>query len=104
MTVFDDAMAAFFDDPNGAVDAVYTAPGGTAGTPCRLTWLTQADRAVVGFEGVAVSSAARLAEVRVAEVALMEEGGTVTIGDTVFTIHAAARADADRLLWRLELA
>lgn len=85
------------------VDAVYTAPGGGTATPCRLAWVTQGDRSVPAFEGVTLSTPARLAELRVAEVPLVEEGGTVTVGGTTHPVHAAARADADRLLWRLEL-
>lgn len=86
------------------VDALYTAPGGGSPVACRLAWVTQADRPVSLFEGVGVSTPARLAELRVSEVPLVEEGGTVTVGGTAYAVHAAARADADRLLWRLELA
>lgn len=50
-----------------------------------------------------VSTASRIAEVRVSEVAVMEEEGTLAIGGDTFVIQKASRPDADRLLWRLEL-
>jgi hypothetical protein len=81
-------------------DAVYTPPSG-APVPCRITprqpdadWRT-------GDSGV--TSTARVAEVRVSEVPVMEEEGVLAIGGESFVIQKASRPDADRLLWRLEL-
>ena len=91
-----------FADPNMASDATYTAPGpGGAPTPCRAVF-RQPDTDWRG-DGVDVTTPSRIAEVRVSEVPMMKEAGTLTIGGKSYTIQKASRSDADRLLWRLEL-
>ncbi|MGF7178433.1 head-tail joining protein [Azospirillum doebereinerae] len=100
MTVFDSLFDTLFADPNMASSAVYTPPGGSP-VACRVSF-RQPD---VDWrsDGSGVSTTSRIAEVRVSEVAVMEEEGTLAIGGQTFTIQKASRPDADRLLWRLEL-
>lgn len=103
MTVFTDSLGVFFRDPNGSVPAEYSPPGGGAAVLCRITWITQGDHDYQLFT-TGATAPARVAEVQVSEVALMEEGGTVATSAGTFAIVKASRPDADRSLWRLELA
>lgn len=91
-----------FADPNMASDATYTAPGpaGTS-TSCRAVF-RQPDTDWRGNDAE-VTTPSRIAEVRVSEVPVMKEAGTLAIGGKTYTIQKASRPDADRLLWRLEL-
>jgi len=91
-----------FADPNMASDATYTAPG-SGGTPiaCRAVF-RQPDTEWRG-DGVEVTTPSRIAEVRVSEVPVMKEAGTLAIDGKTYTIQHASRRDADRMLWRLEL-
>lgn len=101
MTVFAAMLATLFADPNMAADAVYTPPGGGAGTPCRAI-VRQPDRSFA-FHEVGVTLPARIAEVRVAEVTAPEEGGTLTVAGTPCRVTRVTQTDLDRALWRLEL-
>lgn len=82
-------------------DAVYTPPGGGTPVPCRARFRS-GDRDV-RFLGVGVSAAARVATVRVEEVAVMEEAGLLAIDGVSYTVSKASRPDTDRSLWHLEL-
>lgn len=101
MSVFDAMFGVLFADPNMASDATYTPPGGGDPVSCRAI-LRQPDVDWRGGE-VEVATPSRIAEVRVSEVPVMKEAGTLAIGGKSYTIQKASRPDADRLLWRLEL-
>ncbi|CAO3440118.1 head-tail joining protein [Azospirillum endophyticum] len=80
--------------------AIYTPPSGTP-VPC-VAVLSEGDRDWRSG-GSGVTTPARIAEVRVSEVAVMEIDGLLTVGADVFVIDKATQPDTDRLLWRLEL-
>ncbi|MDR6770379.1 hypothetical protein [Azospirillum sp. BE72] len=102
MSVFDAMFGVLFADPNMASDATYTAPGlGGVPTPCRAIF-RQTDMDWRGND-VEVSTPGRIAEVRVAEVPMMKEGGTLAVDGKSYTIQSASRPNTDRTLWRLEL-
>ncbi|MBP2297956.1 head-tail joining protein [Azospirillum picis] len=81
--------------------AIYTPPSGAPVASCRAV-LSEGDRDWRSG-GSGVTTPARIAEVRVSEVPLMEIEGTLAIGADVFVIDKTSQPDADRLLWRLEL-
>jgi len=100
VSVFTDAIDDLFADPNLAVDAVYTPPGG-AGVVCRIM-LRRPDQ-TVDFGGSKLVVGSVLIEVRASEVSGPVRGGTFNVGDTVFAIGAVPRRpDPDRLIWQCE--
>ena len=102
MTVFADAIDDLFADPNLAVDAVYTPPGGDD-VPCRIM-LRRPDE-TVEFGGSKLVVGSVLIEVRASEVSAPAKGGTFTVGDTTYAISAVPRQpDPDRMIWRCEVA
>jgi hypothetical protein len=102
VSVFDAMFGVLFADPNMASDATYTPPGGGGvPTPCRAVF-RQPDTDWRGNDAE-VTTPSRIAEVRVSEIPVMKEAGTLAIGGKSYTIQHASRRDADRMLWRLEL-
>lgn len=102
MSVFDAALDTLYADPNLAVDAVYTPPGGGAPVPCR-TDLSAGDRDWRAFSDSGVTLPAISAEVRVSDVMDPEEGGTLAVGGSSYRITRVTQPGTDRRLWRLEL-
>ena len=100
MSVFADAIDDLFADPNLAVDAVYTPPGGE-GVACRIM-LRRPDE-TVEFGGSKLVVGSVVIEVRASEVSAPAKGGTFTVGDGVYAITAVPRLpDTERLIWRCE--
>lgn len=84
--------------------AIYTPPSSTVGgTPVSCVAVLSAGDRDWRSGGSGVTTPARMAEVRVSEVAVMEIEGTLTVGADIFVIDKATQPDTDRLLWRLEL-
>lgn len=101
MTVFAAMFDTLFADPNMAAQAVYTPPGGGAPVPCAVMFRAP-DFDWRGGEA-SVTTPARVAELRVSEVALVEEEGVLEVAGRTYTVQHAKHPDADRLLWRVEL-
>lgn len=101
MTAFAAMIAAMFRDMNMTVAASYTPPGGGAGASLRIILRMSDDIGEFGSSRVKVTS--RLADVRVADLANPEKGGTLLVGTENYRISAAPMADRERLVWRLEL-
>ncbi|MGF7176991.1 head-tail joining protein [Azospirillum doebereinerae] len=101
MNAFAGMLDSLFADSNMAVDALYTPPDGGPPVPCRAM-IRQPD---VDWRsgGSAIGTTARIAEIRVSEVAAMEEEGLLAFGGRTASVQKASRPDADRLVWRLEL-
>jgi len=100
MSVFAVAVDDLFADPNLAVDAVYTPPGGQ-GVTCKI--MLRRPDGTVEFGGSKVVVGSVLIEVRASEVSAPAKGGRFTVGDTTYAISAVPRRpDPDRLVWRCE--
>lgn len=100
MPVFDTMLSGVF--AAFGVDASYTPPGGGTANVVRVLWANP-DQVETAF-GPGVSTPARVAEIRVSELATAAEGGTLAVGGTSWRVTRASRPDGDRLVWRLELA
>lgn len=100
MTVFAAAIDDLFADPNLAVDAVYQPPAGGDGIACRIM-LRRPDE-TVEFGGSKFVAGSVIIDVRAAELS-PAKGGTLAVGDTVYSVSAVPRQpDPDRLIWRCE--
>lgn len=95
------ALDAAFADPNTASDATYTPAVGDA-VACRVIW-RRPDELYQPFAGGGVAVPARVAEIRVSEVAAAAEGDSITIDGATYPVDAATRPDPRRLKWRLML-
>jgi hypothetical protein len=100
MTVFADAIADLFADPNIARDAVWRPGGSGDGIPVRAI-ARRPDREVE-FGDVAVHTATAVFEVRVSEVPNPAEGDTITLGGETFVVQGEPVRDAERLVWTLD--
>lgn len=105
---FTDGLDALFTDPNFGADATYLAPSGGAAVPCRLVFVQPDD--VLGA-GLAVAAPARHADIRVSQVAVVEEKGVVTLVDAAgapiagqsFRVRSPRQPDDQRWVWRFGL-
>lgn len=101
MSAFSAAVDAIFADPNMAVDALYTARGGTAGVACRL--IRKRPDEMTDFGGAQIVSTTVLADVRISEIAAPQGGDRIGIGADMFEIQGQPRRDREYLVWTMEL-
>ncbi len=100
MTAASAACDAIFADANLAVDAVWRANSGGAGTPCRV--IQARPDAMGGFgESQIVSDTLRF-DVRVTQIAAPCAGDLIEIGGEVFKLQGEPRRDRLRLVWQCE--
>lgn len=110
MNAFSAALDAMFTDPNIGTDASYQAPAGAVPVPCRVIF-TQPDIDFAG-PGLSVSAPKRQCDIRVSEIALVEENGIVTFLDDTgvpipgetYRVRSPNRPDMRRFVWRFGLA
>jgi hypothetical protein len=100
MSVFDTMLSSAFR--GFGMGGVYTPPGGGTANDVRVMWANP-DQVEASF-GIGVNTPARIAEIRVSQLALAEENGTLVVGGTTYRVTRASKPDPDRLVWRLELA
>lgn len=101
MTAFAAGLAALFADPNLAVAAVWRSGGLGGGVACRAI-LSRPDD-VVEFSSSRARVGTHVAEIRIAEVPVIEKGDTLEIGGVIWRVQAAPERDVEALTWTVEL-
>lgn len=99
MSAFSEMWDALFADDNIATDAEYTPAAGAASTVRVILRQPDAQLELLGG-GVVTASTALV--VRVSQVADPKVGETFEVGGVVYTINAAPKRDAKRLVWAIE--
>jgi len=102
MSLFADALADLFADPELTLDATWAAGGVGAPIPVRVI-RKRPDR-IVNFGGSRALLPTTLIDVRAAEIANPSEGDLVTIEGVPFQILAAPALDSAGLVWTCEAA
>lgn len=104
-TVFDQAVADIFADPNLGVAATYAPPAG-APVACTVTLRRPNIDGPLGTPGLVLAPAdqdlALVAELRKAEVAAPERGATLTVNGHAYPVRDV-RLHASQLTWVLAL-
>lgn len=101
MSVFAAAIDALFADLNLARDAVYRAGGADPAVPVRA--IPRRPDRVDEFGETRIVAGAVMIDVRVSEVAAPAEGDTIQAEGTVYIIQGEPIADAERLVWTIEV-
>lgn len=100
MSAFSAMFDVLFADANMAKEAAY-APA--AGGLFSVQVMTRAAAAMESPFGMSVVSPSLLADLRRSDVAAPVVGDRLTIDGVVYMVNAAPRAEADGLIWTLEL-
>ena len=104
---WDSMLAAIHADPFMAVDVLVRPAAGGDPTPCRMAWMT--GDAAIPLLQTGTGSTTRIGEIRVAELASVDEDDLVDLLDAdggvdeTLRVDMAERPEPDRLLWRLWL-
>ncbi len=102
--VFAAGMAALFDDPNGAVDGVFTPEGGAA-IPVRV--VVSAPDDLMEVLDISLAEASVVVELQIAQVAEARSGDQLVIGAGPaagsYVVHGKPQRDAHRLVWQAGL-
>ena len=105
MTSFGAMIDILLANPDLALDATYTLPGGSP-IACRVIVRKPDADAPLGAAGFGLSPASQavvlIADVRRSEVAQPARGATLIIGATTYTVERAT-LDREGLIWRLDL-
>ena len=100
MTAFAAAMDAIFEDPDMALDALYQPSGGGGGETVRV--IRSSPDEMTGFNTGRFVTDAVTIDVRVSEVADLNDGDTFEFSGEVYRVQGEPRRDGDRLIWRAE--
>jgi len=101
MSAFAAALGVLFADPNLARDGLWRAGGSGAPVPVRVV-LRRPDR-VVGWGETRLHAATALADLRMAEVPVLEPGDVITVAGQDWIVQGEPLGDAERLVWTVEL-
>lgn len=96
MSAFSAAVDVIFNDPNMAADAVLWPD-----TPVRVIRREPDD--VMNFGGGQFIAPGIVFDVRISEAPDLKKDDMLTVGSDVFLLVADPRADADRLVWSVEV-
>jgi hypothetical protein len=99
MKAYAAAVYALFNDPNIAVDAIYTPAGGD---PMMVRVIAKRPDDIVGFGDTRIHTAAALFDVRVSEVPAPAQGDTLEVGGDTYVIQGEPVRDRDGLIWSLD--
>ncbi len=100
-TVFDTAMGALFADANMAVPGIYRAGGVGAGISVRVI-LRQPDQRLT-WNDVSVVTGTTTIEVRAVDIPAPVDGDSFAINGIAYAVQGTPIADAQRLVWAIEL-
>lgn len=94
------AVDAVFNDPNIAVDAIWTAAA--SGTPVTVRAIVQAADQATRFDMIRVQSETLVLDVRVSEMAAPVEGDVIEVLGEMRVIQGLPERDARRLIWSID--
>ncbi len=100
MNAFTIGMDALFADDNIAMDAIYTAGGGT---PVLVRVVARRADSITGFGEAKLWSETQRFDLRVSEVATPRPGDRLEIGGEAFLIQGEPVRDAERLIWTIDV-
>jgi hypothetical protein len=100
MNAIASALNALFADDNIAMDAIYTAGGGT---PVLVRVVARRADSITGFGEAKLWSETLRFDLRVSEVATPRPGDRLEIGGEAFLIQGEPVRDAERLIWTIDV-
>ena len=100
MNAFAIGMDALFADDNIAVEAIYTAGGGS---PVLVRVVAQRADSITGFGEAKLWSETQRFDLRVTKVATPRPGDRLEIGSEAFLIQGEPVRDAERLIWTIDV-
>lgn len=100
MDIITTAMEMIFDDPNMAVDVVFT-PAATQ-VPASIRAIRKAPDDVSMFQETRVQSPTSVFEIRISDVEEPKRGDRILVGDETFEVQGRPKRDQERLLWALD--
>ena len=101
MSALSTMVNATFRDRYLASDAIYRPGGAGGGVTVRVT-RSSPDRAAPFGEGRFVNDT-NLIDVRVSEVAVLDQGDTFQIGAEIYAVQGEPLRDGERLVWSAEV-
>ena len=100
MKAFAIGMDALFADDNIAMEAIYTAGGGT---PVLVRVVARRADSITGFGEAKLWSGSQRFDLRVSEVANPRPGDRLEIGSEAFLIQGEPTRDTERLIWTIDV-